>query len=130
MSARGKASLFLIVAFLLGVAVGGLGLGVYVAQAGGRLPFHEPQRFQANVLRRLSRDLDLQPDQRERVQAILRDTGQEFAKLREEMRPRYQEIRTRSRDRIRGVLDQQQQVKFDQLAAEWQRRAQERRNHP
>ncbi len=128
MSARGKASLFLIVAFLLGVAVGGLGFGVYVAQAGGRLPFHQPERFQAHVLQRLSRDLSLQPDQRERVQVILRETAQEFARLREEMGPRFQEIRTRSRDRIRSVLDQQQQARFDRLTAEWQRRAQERRH--
>ncbi len=128
MSARGKASVFLILAFVLGVIVGGLGLGVYVAQAGGRLPFREPAKFQAHVLHRLSRDLDLRPDQRERVEAILRETGQEFAQLREEMRPRFQEIRERTRDRIRGVLDQQQQARFDKLTAEWERRTQERRH--
>ncbi len=130
MSSRSKASVFLIVAFLLGVVVGGLGFGVYVAQAGGWLPFHRPQNFEAHVLRRLSRDLDLRTDQRERVDAILHETGQEFAQLRDEMRPRFQQIRERSRDRIRGVLDQQQQAKFDQLTAEWQRRAREHRAHP
>lgn len=122
MSVRTRATLFVALAFILGVAVGGLGLGIYV-RAGGRLPFAAPERFQASILRRLDRELDLRPDQRERVEAALRETGQEFARLREEMRPRFQEIRSRSRDRIRMVLDTEQQAKFEALSAEWERRA-------
>jgi hypothetical protein len=39
------------------------------------------------------------------------------------MRPRFREIRARSRERIRGVLDAQQQAKFESLSADWDRRA-------
>jgi hypothetical protein len=75
------------------------------------------------MLQRLSRELDLRPDQRERVEAVLKETGQDFARLRAELRPRFQEIRSRSRDRIRTILDGEQQAKFDALSAEWERRA-------
>jgi hypothetical protein len=57
------------------------------------------------------------------VEAALKETGGEFARLREEMRPRFQEIRNRSRERIRTILDGEQQAKFDALSAEWERRA-------
>jgi len=126
MRRRWRAGLLLVLAFLLGVAVGGLGLGVYTAMAGGRLPFGG-HRFHAVRLGDLTRELDLRPDQRERVEGVLRETGQEFGRLREELRPRFQEIRARSRQRIRMLLDAEQQAKFDALSAEWERQAERRR---
>jgi Spy/CpxP family protein refolding chaperone len=121
MSPRAKASVFLVLAFVLGVAAGALGFGVYLRQTSGRPT--GPERFQNAILHRLSSELDLQPEQRARVESILRETGQEFSRLREEMRPRFREIRARSRERIRGVLDAQQQAKFESLSADWDRRA-------
>lgn len=123
MSARAKGTVWLLLAFVLGVTVGGLGLGVYHARAGGSQRGGTPEAFQARLLQRLTTELNLRPDQREQVQAVLRDSGREFARLREEMRPRYQEIRARSRERMLAVLDPEQQVKFEALRAEWQRRA-------
>jgi len=52
------------------------------------------------------------------VEAILRESGAEFARLREDIRPRFREIRTRTRERIRAVLDVEQQQKFERLTAE------------
>jgi Spy/CpxP family protein refolding chaperone len=123
MRPRAKGALLLILAFLLGAAAGGFGFGVYRARF-GRHP--GPEQFERMVLHRLSRELDLKPDQQEQVQAILRDTGQDFARLREEMRPRFQEIRTKGRDRIRAVLDPSQQTKFEALSARWEQRAEQR----
>lgn len=122
MSARAKGTLWLLLAFALGVAVGGLGFGVYAARAGGPHRW-SPEVFESRVLQQLTTELKLRPDQRERVQGVLRESGQEFARLRDEMRPRYQEIRARSRAQIRSVLDPEQQARFEQLRAEWQRRA-------
>jgi Spy/CpxP family protein refolding chaperone len=121
MSSRAKASLFLVLAFVLGLAAGALGFGVYLRQTTGRAG--GPERYQTAILRRLSSELDLQPEQRARVEAILRETGQEFSRLREEMRPRFREIRARSRQRIREALEPAQQAKFESLSAEWDRRA-------
>jgi hypothetical protein len=127
MSSRGRASLLLIAAFVLGLVVGALGMGLYVAQAGGRLPLARAESFPSSMLRRLSRELDLRPDQRERVEAVLQETGQEFSRLRDELRPRFRDIRARSRDRIRALLDREQQADFERLSTEWERRAEQRR---
>ena len=129
MTSRVKGALLLIVAFLLGAAAGALGFGVYQVRIGGwRAP--RGDRFQEVILRRLTRELELKPEQRQQVEAILREAGEEFARLREEIRPRFREIQARSRGRIKAVLDARQQAKFDALADEWERRAERRRGRP
>ena len=123
MTARVKGALLLLLAFLLGAATGAFGFGLYQARTGWWRPPPDPARFQRFLLNRLMRELDLRTDQRQQVEAVLRKTGQEFARLREEMGPRIREIRARSREQIRALLDPGQQTKFETLAAEWERRA-------
>lgn len=130
MTTRAKGALLLLLAFLLGAATGGLGFGLYRERTGWWGSRRDPARFQQFQLNRLTRELELRPDQRQQVEAVLRETGQEFTRLREEIGPRVREIRARSRDRIRSVLDPGQQAKFETLAAEWERRAERWRGHP
>jgi Spy/CpxP family protein refolding chaperone len=119
MSPRVKGAVVLVLAFLLGAVTGGVALSLYQMHAGWWWHARaDGARFQQYLLRRLTRELDLRPDQRDRVEAILRDSGVEFAQLREEIRPRFREIRTRTRERIRAVLDANQQQKFERLTAE------------
>jgi Spy/CpxP family protein refolding chaperone len=130
MTPRVKGGLLLFLAFLLGAGTGALGFGVYQSRTGWWGPRRDPARFQQFQVRRLTRELDLRPEQRQQVEAILRETGQEFAKLRGEMAPRIREIRGRGRERIRAVLDPEQQAKFETLAAEWERRAERWHGRP
>jgi len=122
MRPRVKGALLLLLAFVLGAAAGGLGLAVFQAQAGWWGPRRDPARLQQFQLRHLTRELALRSDQHQQVEAILRQTGQEFARLREEFAPRFREIRARSRGQIRAVLDSDQQARFEALAKEWERR--------
>ncbi len=122
MRPRVKGALLLLLVFLLGAGAGALGLGVYQVRTGGWGP-PRGGRFQEFMLRRLTSELELRPEQRPQVEAILRETGEEFARLREEIRPRFREIQARSRGRIKAVLDAGQQAKFDAMADEWERRA-------
>jgi len=118
-----KGALLLLLAFGLGVAGGAAGFGAY---RGRMEPWRSPEgaeRFRQHVVARLTKDLDLRPEQRQQVEGILKDTGQDFTRLREEFAPRFRELRVRARDRIRGVLDQEQQVKFANVEREWERRA-------
>ena len=123
MTTRVKGALLLLLAFLLGTATGALGLGVYQTRTGWWRAPRESARYQQFLLRRLTRELDLTSDQRQQVETILRDAGQEFSRLREEFGPRVREIRARSRDRIRAILDPGQQARFEKVAEEWERRA-------
>ena len=123
MSRRLKGALLLLLAFLLGAATGALGFGLYQARAGWWRPPRDPARFQQVLLKRLTRELDLRPDQQQQVEAILREAGQEFARLREEIGPRVRDVRGRSREKIRAILGPDQQAKFVVLEREWERRA-------
>jgi hypothetical protein len=73
------------------------------------------------VIRRLTRELDLRPEQRQQVETILRETGDQFTRLREEIRPRFLEIRNSTRDRIRTLLDADQQTRFQAFMDRWDR---------
>lgn len=130
MSPRLKGALLLLLVFVLGTATGALGFGVYQARMGWWGSRRDAGRFQQVVLRRLTRELDLRADQQQQVEAILRESGDEFSRLRQEIRPRFQAIRERSRDRIRTLLDPGQQAKFETLAQEWESRAERWRGGP
>ena len=109
-------ALLLLLAFGLGVAAGALGLSAYQARWGWNAPGPGPRHSQ-HMLRRLDQELTLTTAQREQVEAILRETGQEFTRLRDEVRPRFRDIRASARARIREVLDPAQREKFDALNA-------------
>ncbi len=126
MTPRVTGGLLPIVALPLGAAAGALGFGIYQVRAGRWSP-NRAARSQELVLQRLTKDLGLNPGRRQQAEAILQETGAEFARLREEIRPRFREIQERSRARITAVLDPGQRAKFDVLADEWQRRAERRR---
>jgi len=123
MRPRVKGALLLVLAFVLGVATGALGLALYQARMGWWHGPREPERFQQLLLGRLTRELDLRPDQRQQVEGVLRETGQEFARLQEEIGPRVRDIRGRSREKIRAILSPEQQVKLEALEREWEHRA-------
>lgn len=122
MSPRVKGTLLLLVAFGLGVAGGAAGFGLYKARVAWWRSA-DPAQIQQRVLARLTKEVDLRPEQQQRVEAVLKETGQEFARLREEFSPRFRDIRTRARERIRAVLDAEQQSKFEIVEREWDRRA-------
>ena len=123
MRPRMKGALLLLLAFLLGTAAGALGFGLYQARTGWGHPPRDPERSRQFMLKRLTRELDLRPEQQQQVEAILRETGQEFARLREEIGPRMRDIRGRIREKIRAMLSPEQQAKFEALEKEWERRA-------
>ncbi len=123
MRPRLKGTLLLLLAFGLGVVGGAVGFGVYHARfADWRAP-GGAARFQERILSRLTKELDLRADQRQKVEAVLQEAGQEFGRLRAEIGPKFREIRDRAREQIRAALDAAQQVKFDKVAQEWERRA-------
>jgi hypothetical protein len=121
MRPRLKGALLLTLAFVLGGVAGGLGYGVLHARWGWGEPVPGPRGSQ-RLLRELDRELRLTAEQRRAVEAILRETGQEFGRLREEVGPRFREIRARSRARIREVLDPAQGDRFDAIANRWEER--------
>jgi len=68
-----------------------------------------------DVLRRVEEKLDLTPDQRENVAAIVRETQGRMKTLWEDVAPKTREEMRKMRERIREELSPEQRRKFEEI---------------
>src|SRR5881396_2557652 len=92
------------VIFVLGSVAGILALNVYRGWARNRNP---PDRFE-----QLATRLQLNADQKTKVQQIFGDTRQQLQGLRKESEPRVNDIRQQTDQRLQQVLTPEQWQKF------------------
>ena len=102
--------------FVLGFAAGILALNVYRGLAarnmgGGRDRFEQ-----------MSQRLNLNEDQKTKVQQIFADTREQLTALRKESEPRFEQIRTQADERLRQVLTPEQWQQFQAMREEGRRR--------
>jgi Spy/CpxP family protein refolding chaperone len=109
-----KAVLLVALVFVLGIALGGIGMYVVTtrvhaerAQTSG----HNP----ANTMAMFTRDLNLTPEQQTEIQAILSDTRARYGVLHDKFDPEYERVRHEGRERIRQTLTAEQRPKFEDL---------------
>lgn len=103
--------------FILGGVTGAALDSVYRLRASGRYE-QRGGRGDKDRFERMRNDLNLTDQQAEQIRAILDQTRNEFRALRKEVGPRYDAIRQEARTKIRALLNQEQQQKFDARAAE------------
>jgi Spy/CpxP family protein refolding chaperone len=96
--------------FVLGFAAGILALNVYRGLARNATP---RDRFE-----QLAERLDLNADQKTKVQQILGDTREQLRALRRESEPRVNEIRSQADARLQEVLTPEQWQKFQTMRHE------------
>lgn len=72
-------------------------------------------------LRRAQRELELTPEQRERIDRILKASQDRTRTLMEPVTPELRDELHRAKEEFRGVLDEQQRVRFDELLRQQQR---------
>ena len=75
------------------------------------------QRYE-KMLERFNSELRLTPEQREQVKVLLDAKRQKMEALKNEARPRREEIRQATRTEIRKLLSPEQQQKFDKMVKE------------
>ena len=105
---RGAAAII----FVLGFTAGILALNVYRGWVRGGGPGRE-DRFE-----QLSNRLQLNADQKTKMQQILGDTREQLRALRKESEPRVTEIRKKTDERLQQVLTPDQWQRFQQLRDE------------
>jgi Spy/CpxP family protein refolding chaperone len=66
---------------------------------------------------RLYKKLDLTPEQKTKIDTILKDSREKLSKIYDEARPRLDAIRTATQSQIRLELTPDQQAKFDKINA-------------
>ena len=114
-----RAYLYFAVTFVLGVVVGGGGMFFYAWYTG-----HWHRQFdKQQVVRHLTRELNLSEAQVRQVDQIFEDTAKRYSELHKQVDPQFDAIRAHTRDRIREVLRPEQLAKFNEMV----RRSDERR---
>src|SRR5215469_3271055 len=112
-----KAKLLVLVLFVLGVARGIMGTYVVTTRVLAARPqmqiglAHNPDQ----VMARFTRELSLNPEQQNQIQAILSDTRAKYAQLHERLDPEYEQVRQQGRQHIRQALTPEQLPKFEEL---------------
>jgi hypothetical protein len=112
------------------VFVAGFGSGIVATRAVGRRVVqrlvNDPDALRKIVASRLARKLDLDRDQKAKVDQILSRTQSDLKGLREEFGPRFQSIMVAARDDISAVLTPEQEERFRKFREEnrrlWQMR--------
>jgi Spy/CpxP family protein refolding chaperone len=111
---RQKASLWLAVVFLLGIALGGF-LGYAFAHrsyaAEPAIITAEQRRAQKREL--LAREVGLTADQQKQIAAILDGAQGEYKAIHDVSDPQIDAVRQKTRDKIRLLLTAEQKPKFE-----------------
>jgi len=125
-SLKGKILVFLI--FFVGIATGILiGSFYHTRVLGNRSDASDrPERARRDV-NYIHDYLDLTTAQRDQVNKILAETGEEFKKLRKQTQPEFEALQKSSQDKIRAVMTEQQRKKYDEFLESRSKR-QRRRN--
>jgi flagellar biosynthesis chaperone FliJ len=117
---RAKVGLAFLVVFLLGFAAGALSLSVYLRQADPARQTVWTGKFnRERYVQELTEAVRLQPAQMSALNAALDETREEFLALRKRLQPQFEEVRQRARQRIRGVLNTEQQPRFEAFVKRW-----------
>ena len=109
---RGEAAVLVLVVFLLGALLGGVGNHVWGERVWGKQIINS-QPTRNEIVGDLTRDLQLTPDQQKQLGSIVDDTRAQWRTLYTTIEPQHEQIRQQSRDRIRAILTPDQKPKFE-----------------
>ncbi len=126
-STRRTILLYLSGTFLLGALAGGaIGYGY------GRRPVFKPfdrEEMRTKFCNRMTSDLGLTSQQQEQLDPIVRQNMDEFEAAQREHYGRIGELMKRHRERVASILTPDQQVKFETIEKERERRMPKRGEH-
>ncbi len=83
-------------------------------------------RGERRFMRRLERDLNLNPAQRENVDRALQNHYERIRDIRRSMRPRINSIMQEIRQDVRSFLDDEQKTSFDRMVQKFEERRKRR----
>ncbi|MGB7064451.1 MAG: hypothetical protein WBF55_04815 [Syntrophobacteria bacterium] len=110
----------LLLVFVLGVLAGSLGTGVYLKDRFEHIR-KDPKARQAFIMRKLSKELELTPDQKIKVEKIVEQMGEKRREFFLKNRPEIKKIMDEGFAQIRKELNSDQQKKLDVLREEFEK---------
>src|SRR5688572_7922879 len=102
----------ILVAFVIGAIVGG-----FAVTRSFERPM--PRKGGAHLVEKFSRELNLSSEQKEQVRRILKSKREQFRALRDQLKPRFDELRNSSRSEIEKILTPEQIPAFRQMEQRW-----------
>ena len=118
-----KARILVMTVFVIGVAAGALSMNLY--QGRGSHPRGSHANMPVAIVDKMKGRLGLTPDQSEHIEAILKDTFNQYDIIKQDadpcfqqIKPRFDAVRQASRDRIRAVLTEGQLPEFEKMSRE------------
>ena len=114
-----KALLIVAVVFLLGAVAGASLSRTVLRSISARGPHHDSR---GPFIEKLQKRLDLSGDQRTQIQAILDESHQQFGRLHQSVKPRFEAIRQQMAEKIRKQLNPDQVREFAAMRAEYEQR--------
>jgi hypothetical protein len=132
-NSRSKARVIVVSVFVIGFAAGALSLNLY-QRLNPSSNEKGPRGGPGVLLKRMSDEVGLEPDQQEQIKKILEETREKYGEIRKEMdpaiknfEPRFNAVREESRNRIRALLSPEQLPKYEEMVTKHDRmREQER----
>jgi hypothetical protein len=122
-----RAYLYFALTFILGVVVGAAA-SVYSTWHGTRRHLARKPPASDEVLRHLSRDLQLSDQQASQIKPIIEDSIASTVQLQTQVEPQFRAIRDQGRERIRKFLTPEQTAKFNELVRRHEERLQRERS--
>jgi Spy/CpxP family protein refolding chaperone len=107
---RREAALLAVVVFVLGALVGGIATHVWTIHASNQ---QMSPHGRDQILTQMTRELDFTPEQLKAVTEIVDDTHAQMRTLYSPLDAPREQIRQKTRERIRAVLTPDQMPKFD-----------------
>lgn len=114
MAGSKQAAAYLALVFLLGAAFGAGGHHLYDG-ARKEEQAQKKKKKHLSTVEWLTKELECTKWQKEELEEILDKTYEQYEIIYSEIKPQYEEARQRGRDRIRAILNEEQQEKFEML---------------
>ncbi len=113
-----------LVIFASGVVVGIFGSRLLVERGALALLHGNPRHFTDLAMRRMTNDLGLTEEQREKIRPIVEDTAKKLGEIRREQEPRIHEIVENGIKAMKPILTPEQLEKFEATLARMRERRQ------
>ena len=115
----------LLLVLVLGVLAGAFGTRIYLKDRFAHLR-KDPKARQAFIMRKLSKELELTPDQKIKIEKIVEQLGEKRREFFLKNRPEIKKIMDEGFLQIKKELDNDQQKKLDELREEFEKRRKSR----
>ena len=121
---------WILVVFVLGIALGALGTYLVGARVWGARPMGQDHRDRrVRMVEQLTQELALTSAQQKQLDAILADMQTRYEEIHKQIAPQAEQVRQQGREKIRAILAPEQKPKFEEFLRRLDEERKKRNSH-